>query len=89
VGLLLLAALSDAHVFPDPFGSGSVRKFERDADDYSYKLTGSTQALCSALKRLAKDNLANLTPTLLFLVYYSHPPLTERIRHLQAWKPSK
>jgi STE24 endopeptidase len=71
--------------FLTPLGAALLRKFERDADDYSYKLTGSTQALCSALKRLAKDNLANLHPHPFYAwFYYSHPPLTERIRHLQA-----
>jgi STE24 endopeptidase len=86
VGLLLLAALfGPLMFFLTPLGAALLRKFERDADDYSYKLTGSTQALCSALKRLAKDNLANLHPHPFYSwFYYSHPPLTERIRHLQA-----
>ena len=38
----------------------------------------------SALKRLARDNLANLHPHPLYArFYYSHPPLTERIARLQ------
>ena len=39
----------------------------------------------SALKRLARDNLANLHPHPLYAwFYYSHPPLTERIARLQG-----
>jgi STE24 endopeptidase len=39
----------------------------------------------SALKRLAADNLANLSPHPLYArFYYSHPPLAERIERLKA-----
>jgi STE24 endopeptidase len=84
-GLLLLAALFGPFTFfLTPLGTAVLRKFERDADHYSYALTGSTQALRSALKRLAKDNLANLHPHPLYAwFYYSHPPLTERIMNLR------
>jgi STE24 endopeptidase len=85
VGLLLLAAVFGPFTFfLTPLGTTVLRKFERDADHYSYMLTGSTQPLQTALKRLAKDNLANLHPHPFYAwFYYSHPPLTERIMHLQ------
>jgi STE24 endopeptidase len=39
--------------------------------------------MTSALKRLAADNLANLSPHPLYAwFYYSHPPLVERIARL-------
>jgi STE24 endopeptidase len=85
VGLLLLAALfGPVTFFLTPLGTAVLRKFERDADHYSYSLIGSTLALRNALKRLAKDNLANLHPHPIYAwFYYSHPPLTERIRYLR------
>jgi STE24 endopeptidase len=46
--------------------------------------------MISALKRLAKDNLANLHPHPLYAwFYYSHPPLLERIESLQAMEEGK
>jgi STE24 endopeptidase len=86
IGLVLLAALfAPFAFFLTPLGSLVLRAFEREADDFSYQLTGSTAPLCNALKRLAKDNLANLHPHPLYAwFYYSHPPLTDRIRRLQA-----
>lgn len=84
-GLLLAAALlGPVSFFLTPLGSAVQRKFEREADDFGLSLTGSAQPLCNALKRLAKDNLANLHPHPFYACfYYSHPPLTERIRRLQ------
>ena len=84
-GLLLAAVLlAPVSFFLTPLGAAIQRKFEREADAYSLSLTGSAQPLCNALKRLAKDNLANLHPHPVYAgFYYSHPPLTDRIRRLQ------
>jgi len=60
------------------------RRYERQADAYARELTGSTVPLARALKRLAKDNLANLHPHPLYAwFYYSHPPLAQRIEALE------
>ncbi|MDO9528009.1 MAG: M48 family metallopeptidase [Syntrophales bacterium] len=85
VGLFLITALfSPFSFFFTPLVSMVFRKFEREADDYSYWLLGNTKPLCSALRRLAKDNLANLHPHPVYAwFHYSHPPLTERIARLQ------
>ena len=41
----------------------------------------------SALKRLARDNLANHHPQPHYArFYYSHPPLTERIARLKEFE---
>jgi STE24 endopeptidase len=46
--------------------------------------------MINALKRLAKDNLANLHPHPFYTwFYYSHPPLTERIARLLRMEDSK
>ena len=45
--------------------------------------------MINALKRLAKNNLANLHPHPFYAwFYYSHPPLTERIARLLGMKDS-
>lgn len=91
VGLLLLAALlSPLAFFLTPIGSVIMRKFEREADDFSFDIVGTAVPLSNALKRLAKDNLANLHPYPFYAwFYYSHPPLTERIDYLQQKETAK
>lgn len=61
------------------------RKFEFEADEFSARTYGRSEALISALKKLSVDNLSNLTPhRLKILLDYSHPPILERIRHLRS-----
>ena len=58
------------------------RRFEFQADAYAAN-TFKAQPLIDALKKLAKNNLSNLSPhpTYVF-VHYSHPPLDQRIEAL-------
>ncbi|MFN3396324.1 MAG: M48 family metallopeptidase [Thermodesulfovibrionales bacterium] len=59
------------------------RKYEREADRVSYELTKDPQNMISAFVKLSEENLSNLYPHPLYvLLYYSHPPVTERIRHM-------
>ena len=90
VGLLLIAALfGPAVFFLTPIGAMLTRRFEREADDFCYNLVGTTVPMINALKRLAKDNLANLHPHPFYAwFYYSHPPLTERIARLLRMRDS-
>jgi len=85
VGLLLVEALfTPLGYFARPAGSFFSRKMELEADDFALQLLPSGEALANALKRLAADNLANLTPHPLYAwFYYSHPPLAERILRLK------
>jgi STE24 endopeptidase len=85
-GLFLLSAVfSPLSFFLKPIGAGISRRYEREADNYSGHLLGTTGYLAGALKRLAKDNLANLHPHPIYAwFYYSHPPLTERIDYLRT-----
>lgn len=85
-GLLLTAVvLKPILFFLTPIGAAISRKFERDADRYALSLIGTTRFLAQALKRLAKENLANLHPHPAYVIfYYSHPPLTERVVRLEA-----
>jgi STE24 endopeptidase len=90
-GILLAAILlKPAAFFLAPVGAMISRKFERESDRYTLELIGSTGALRGALKRLAKDNLSNLHPHPFYVwFYYSHPPLTERIRRLRDMEAAK
>ncbi|MEN6465050.1 MAG: M48 family metallopeptidase [Syntrophaceae bacterium] len=77
--------LKPLSLFFTPIGAAMSRRFERQADSDACSLTGNPADLADAFKRLAKDNLANLHPHPLFAwFYYSHPPLVERIRNLNA-----
>lgn len=66
------------------FFNAISRAFEREADDFAVKLTGSGEALANALIKLSADNLANLYPQKLYAYFnYSHPPVLQRIRRLR------
>jgi STE24 endopeptidase len=61
------------------------RKDEREADRFAAELGGDPEALASALLKLSRENLANLHPHPLYAkLYYSHPPVVERVRALRA-----
>ena len=85
-GLFLVSLyLSSAGFFLSPIGAAIMRRYEREADRIACELTETSAPMIDALKRLAKDNLANLHPHPLYVwFYYSHPPLIERIEYLQT-----
>jgi STE24 endopeptidase len=60
------------------------QKNEFEADDYAKK-TSSGIDLANALKKLSIDALNSLNPHPLFVkLYYSHPPLNQRLKNLYA-----
>lgn len=59
------------------------RKFEYQADAYA-KYNFNEKPLITALKKLSKNNLSNLTPHPIYVkIHYSHPTLLQRIRNLK------
>jgi STE24 endopeptidase len=59
------------------------RRFEYQADDFA-KSTYTADDLISALKKLSKTSLSNLTPHPAYVFFhYSHPPLKERLKNLK------
>ena len=59
------------------------RIFEYQADDYA-KENFNPDALISALKKLSKNSLSNLTPHPLYVkIHYSHPTLLQRFLNLK------
>jgi STE24 endopeptidase len=66
--------------------NGLSRKFEYQADAYA-TLYKDPKYLISALKKLSKKSLSNLTPHPWYvIVNYSHPPLKDRIKALNSRK---
>ena len=60
------------------------RRHEFQADAFAAKATGAPQALAGALRKLARQNLANLTPhPLSVALFHSHPPLGSRLTALE------
>jgi len=90
IGLFLVGSLlSPLGYFAQPLESAISRRFEREADDFALDLMKAAEPMQNALKRLAADNLANLTPHPIYAwFYYSHPPLVERIERLTPKHPS-
>jgi len=59
------------------------RKFEYQADDFA-KYNFSANPLITALKKLSKNSLSNLTPASIYVkIHYSHPTLLQRIINLK------
>jgi STE24 endopeptidase len=86
VGLLLAGILWEpVSFFISPIGMAISRKFEREADVYSIGVLKRAKPLAEALKKMAKENLSNLRPHPLYVLFhYSHPPLLERIKFIEA-----
>jgi STE24 endopeptidase len=85
-GLFLLAVLWEPlGFFLSPLAMALSRRFERDADAYGVERLHHAGDLIRALKKMAKENLANLNPHPLYVHFnYSHPPMIERIRFLSG-----
>jgi STE24 endopeptidase len=68
-----------------PVFSYFSRKHENEADRFAVDLTSTPEWLATALTKLSKDNLSNLHPHPLYAkIYYSHPPVVERVRGLRS-----
>ena len=100
IGYFGFASLADVAAFPAlgiilsayglvtmPLENAVSRWREEMADDYALQVTGKKEAFASAFTRLANQNLGEVDPEkwVIFL-FYSHPPLGERIAKAQSWK---
>ena len=86
VGLFLTGVFwRKAGFFLQPLYMAISRRFEKEADIFAAQMLGSGAAMASALKRLAADNLSNLNPHPLYVLFhYSHPPVVERVALLEG-----
>ena len=81
--ILLAAVLGVVQPFIALFMNYRSRKAEYRADKQAVE-EGYGEALIGALKKLAKENFAHLSPSKINVVLqYSHPPLCERIRAIE------
>jgi len=70
-----------------PIDNAVSRWRENMADDYALQSTGKTEAFASAFTRLANQNLGEVDPEKWVVwLFYSHPPLGERIAKANSWK---
>ena len=90
-GLFLVGVLWEpVGFFLSPIAMATSRKFEREADLYAFQILKTAEPFIRALKKMAKDNLSNLRPNRLYVWFnYSHPPLLERIKRLEAYSSSE
>jgi STE24 endopeptidase len=88
--LVLLAFCSGPFTFfLQPLFTIRSRRQEYEADRFAVQGVGSAAGLKSALLRLSKDNLSNLSPHPLYsFFHYSHPTLAERIAALDRVEAS-
>lgn len=72
----------------NPFSAMVINAYSRKAEyraDRQAVLEGYGEAMIMALKKLAKENFAELAPTRIsVLLEYSHPPLAERINAVNS-----
>ena len=69
-----------------PVGNALSRAQERRADQYALQLTANPAAFVTAMRRLGQQNLAEDRPSALARwLFYSHPPMRERIAAAEAW----
>jgi STE24 endopeptidase len=87
VKFILLAFLGGIiSIILQPTANFFSRRREKQADVASYELTNDAEGMISALVKLSKENLSNLYPHPLYVsLYYSHPPILERIRTIKSF----
>ena len=88
--IIIIAFLGSIISFPfTPLFNYFSRRYEKEADRFSFELTGNTENMINALVKLSKDNLSNLHPHPLYAAFhYSHPPVLERIKRIREMVPS-
>jgi STE24 endopeptidase len=70
-----------------PIDNAVSRWRERLADEYALQATDKNEAFASAFVRLANQNLGEVNPEKwVVFMFYSHPPLAERIAMAKNWK---
>ena len=87
--VLLLAAGAISLVMM-PVAHAMSRAHERSADRFALDLTRNPGAFISAMRRLGAQNLAEEPPSkVVQWLFYSHPPIAERIAAAQAFETGR
>jgi STE24 endopeptidase len=83
---LLILAVGGVSLLMMPVAHAMSRAYERSADRFALDLTKNPNAFISAMRRLGAQNLAEDHPSKIAQwLFYSHPPLGERIASAQAF----
>lgn len=83
---LLLLAAGTVSLVMVPVAHAMSRAYERNADRFALALTNNPAAFVSAMRRLGAQNLAEEHPSkLVQWLFYSHPPVRERIAAAQSF----
>lgn len=84
---LLLIAAGAVSLLTVPVAHAMSRAYERAADRFALDLTRNPAAFVSAMRRLGAQNLAEEDPSrVVQWLFYSHPPIRERIAAAQSFK---
>ena len=85
-GLFLITILWEpVGFFVSPAFMALSRRYERESDRFARDALNDPKPMIKALRKMAVDNLSNLCPHPLYVKFnYSHPPITERIEHLES-----
>ena len=85
---LLAVTLTIVSFVAQPLINAQTRANEREADLYALELTHMNDAAARAFIKLGAQNKSNPEPgTVLKIFQYTHPPLIERIRTAQEYRP--
>ncbi len=83
---LFLLFLSLYHFFLMPVQNGFSRMMEHRADAFALRTTGMKDVFIEAMKKLAKQNLADETPhPWVEVFFYSHPSISRRIKFAEKF----
>ncbi len=82
----LLGVIALVSALTLPIANGISRAAENQADDFALEIGGKPQAVVHMFERFAVENVSMVTvPTWEKFVFYTHPPLGERIEKAKQW----
>ena len=83
---LMVLVVTAISVLLMPVMNAYSRFNERQADAYAWQTLGSVQAFCSAMEKLAVQNLAEREPARwVEILFHSHPAIGRRMRAALSW----
>jgi STE24 endopeptidase len=83
---LFVAAMGIFGLVTMPLVNFMSRSRERAADRYALRTTGNPGAFRSLMLKLASQNLSDADPPAwVRVLFYSHPPVGERVRMAEGW----
>jgi STE24 endopeptidase len=72
-----------------PVSNAISRHLEKDADEFSLKITGNADAFIATMRKLGEQNLADVNPGKFYeIMLYNHPPIARRIALAESFKNS-